>query len=110
MKKTIYSLHSLAQILKDVNQRYLEFVSTFDDNSGGEKKLGELSSSVKENDRSYKGFNFFCPADQRLFETLARGEFNIKGFQNKTLRRHIPGISSLAITRILKRLLKPLSY
>lgn len=104
MKKTIYNLYPLAQLLKDVNQRYLDFISTFDDPSGGEKKLGELSYSVKENDRSYKGFNFFSQVDQLLFETLARGEFNIKGFQNKTLHQYIPEVSSSAITRILKRL------
>jgi hypothetical protein len=104
MKKSIYSLYPLAQLLKDVNHRYLEFVSTFDDPTDGEKKLGELSVSVKDDNRSYRGFNFFNPVDQHLFETLARGEFNIMGVQNKSLREHIPDISPSAITRILKRL------
>jgi len=80
MKKTIYSLHILAQLLKDSNRRYLEFISLFDDPSDGVKKLIKISDPVKENDRSYKGFNFFSRDDQKLFEILARGEFNINGF------------------------------
>jgi hypothetical protein len=28
-----------------------------------------------------------------LFETIARGEFNIRGFQNKHLRQHLSGKS-----------------
>ncbi|HAU30721.1 MAG TPA: MarR family transcriptional regulator [Desulfotomaculum sp.] len=105
MKKTIYSLHILAQLLKDSNRRYLEFISLFDDPSDGVKKLIKISDPVKENDRSYKGFNFFSRDDQKLFEILARGEFNINGFQNRMIRKFIPDFSPSSITRILKRLL-----
>lgn len=55
-------------------------------------------------DRSYKGFNLFSDDDLKLFEVLARGEFNINGLQNKSLRKHVPGINTGAMTRILKRL------
>jgi len=105
MKKNIYSLYILAQLLKDSNRRYLEFISTFDDPSDGVKKLIKISDPVKEDDRSYKGFNFFSQADQKLFEVLARGEFNINGFQNKMIRKFIPDLSPSSVTRILKRLL-----
>ncbi len=105
MKKNIYSLYILAQFLKGANRRYLEFISTFDDPSDGAKKLIKISEPVKEDDRSYKGFNFFSQADQKLFEVLARGEFNINGFQNKMIRKFIPDLSPSSVTRILKRLL-----
>jgi len=105
MKKNIYSLYILAQLLKDSNRRYLEFISTFDDPSDGVKKLTKISDPVKKDDRSYKGFNFFSHADQKLFEVLARGEFNIRGFQNKTIRKFIPDLSPASVSRILKRLL-----
>lgn len=39
-----------------------------------------------------------------MLEVLARGEFNIKGIQNKTIREFIPEKSSAAISRIIKRL------
>ena len=105
MKKNIYSLYILAQLLKDSNRRYLEFISTFDDPSDGVKKLTKISDPVKKDDRSYKSFNFFSHDDQKLFEVLARGEFNIRGFQNKMIRKFIPDLSPASISRILKRLL-----
>jgi len=105
MKKSIYSLYILAQLLKESNRRYLEFISTFDDPSDGIKKLAKISDPIKKDDRSYKGFNFFSHADQKLFEVLARGEFNIRGFQNKMIRKFIPDLSPASVSRILKRLL-----
>ena len=104
MKKNIYSLFPPAGMLKASNRRYLEFISTFDDMGGGIKKLKKVSRTVKSEDRSYKGFNFYSEEDQNLFEVLSRGEFNISGFQNKSIRSHFPDKSSGTISRILKRL------
>ena len=56
-------------------------------------------------DRNYKGFNFFSETDQRLFEILSRGEFNIYGFQNKSIAQFLSDKSSSSITRTIKRLL-----
>lgn len=104
MKKNIYSLYPLGQLLKASNRRYLEFVSSLDDPSDGAKKLEELSESKKANERSFKGFNFFSREDQKLFAALAHGEFNINGLQNKPVRRLLPELSSASVSRILKRL------
>ena len=104
MKKNIYSLFDLTAIFKASNRRYLEFISTFDDQSKGIKNLERISKPVETDDRSYKGFNLFSDEDIKLFEVLARGEFNINGLQNKSLRKHFPKITSGAMTRILKRL------
>lgn len=104
MKKNIYSLFDLSAILKASNRRYLEFISTFDDQSAGIKNLERISQSVETVDRTYKGFNLFSNDDLKLFEVLARGEFNINGLQNKSLRKYLSEISCSAMTRILKRL------
>ena len=45
LKKNIYSLTALAGILKASNRRYLEFISTFDDQSQGIKNLEKVSNS-----------------------------------------------------------------
>jgi hypothetical protein len=105
MKKNIYSLFPLAGLLKTANRRYLEFISTFDDPSQGIKNLDKVCRTVNLDDRSYKGFNFFSEDDQKLFTVLSRGEFNIYGFQNKSLAQFFQDKSSSSITRILKRLL-----
>lgn len=104
MKKGIYSLSALRELLLSANQRYLEFISSFDDNSAGIKNLNKISKTVIENNRSYKGFNFFSDDDQQLFEAVASGEYNISGFQNKNLRKKLLGKSSSQVSRLIKRL------
>ena len=104
MKRSIYSLAPLRQVLAAANQRYLDFISTLDDSSAGIKHLNKLSRTVVDNERSYSGFNLFDDEDQTLFETIARGEFNIRGFQNKHLRQHLCDRSGAQTSRILKRL------
>lgn len=104
MQKTIYSLPALRELLLAANRRYLEFLSTIEDPRPGNDKLNKLSRPAKDNDRSFPGFNFFDPEDELLFETIARGEYNISGFQNKNLRLHLPGKNPAQISRLLKRL------
>ena len=104
MKKGIYSLSPLRNLLYVANYRYLQFISAIDDVSPGIKKLNKLSERVVKSNRSYKGFNYFTNEDQRLFEILLRGEFNISEFQNKQICQYLPGKSSAQISRILKRL------
>lgn len=104
MKKGIYSLSALAKLLYAANHRYLQFISTIDDPSCGVNKLGKICKPVVDHTRSYKGFNLFNAEDQKLFESIASGEFNISGFQNKHLRRKLPGQTSAQISRTIKRL------
>lgn len=104
VKKSIYSLFVLSNIFKGVVRRYLEYVSEFDDPSDGIKKLDKVTKDVREKDRKYKGFNFFSAEDQKVFEVIARGEFNIRGMQNKNLRNLLPDKSTASISRIIKRL------
>jgi hypothetical protein len=104
MKKTIYSLAPLRELLLAANRRYLEFISTIEDDKAGTDKLHKISQPVEENDRSYRGFNFFDPEDEELFESLGSGQFNISGFQNKDLRRRIPSKNTGQISRLVKRL------
>lgn len=104
MKKTIYSLTELQRVLLGVNRRYLEFISGFDDPSQGERKLRQLSQTVRDQGRALKGFNIFDPADEKLFTALSRGEFNISGIQNRSLRKLLPGWNTGQISRTLERL------
>ena len=104
MKKTIYSLAPLRELLLAANRRYLEFISTIEDDRAGTDKLNKISQPVEERDRSYRGFNFFDPDDEELFKTLGRGEFHISGFQNKDLRRHLESQNTGQVSRLMKRL------
>ncbi len=106
LKKSIYSMPMLITLMKASNRRYLEFISAIDDPSGGIKDLNKISKSVKDNDRSYRGFNLFDGDDLELFSTIIRGEFNISGFSNKALRKIIKDKKGHQVSRLLKRLRK----
>ena len=67
-------------------------------------KIIILLPQVKEKNRTYKGFNFFSDDDQQIFLTIVRGEFNIRGFQNKDLRLRLRNKTTSHVCRIIKRL------
>jgi hypothetical protein len=105
MKKTIYSLPALAEILQTVNNRYLKFLSAIDTPDAGVKKLQRLTQTCHDDkNRRYKGFNLLDEEDASLFRLLLAGQFVIQGFSNKALRQHLTNKNSGQITRLLKRL------
>ena len=104
MKKTIYSLDPGRELWLAAHRRYREFISTSEDDKAGTDKLNKISPPAEENDRPYRGFNFFDPQDEKLFESLGRGEFNISGFQNKDLPQRLRDRNSGQISRTMKRL------
>ncbi|MGH2644155.1 MAG: hypothetical protein ACRDE2_09415 [Chitinophagaceae bacterium] len=104
MKKNIYSLKPLREIVSASNNRYLEFISAIDDNTIGHKKLEKATEPQKVNDRNYKGLNFFSKADKKIVHILARDEFNIYGFRTKNLAKQLIEYSSAQLSRLIKRL------
>lgn len=104
VKKGIYSLSSLSEVFRLVNHRYLEFISTIDDKRVGILNLNRISKNVVEKNHTYKGFNFFSDYDNRIFLTIARGEYNLRGFRNKDLRTRLRENTTHTICRVLKRL------
>lgn len=83
VRKTIYSLPALADLMGAANRRYLEFLSTLDDASPGLKQLDRVSATVREGERTYRGFNFLASPDVELLRTVARGEFTKVAFRTK---------------------------
>lgn len=105
LKKSIYSLIDLREILLGCNQRYLAFLGSLDDTSAGQRDLQRLSQPrVSINaEQTVKGLNFFNPMEQRLLQTLQHGEFNIHGLRRADLAAHVP-IPPSALSRQLARL------
>lgn len=104
MKKNIFSLPVLADLMKAANGRYHEFISAIEDHTIGKKKLEKITLSKVENDRTYKGFNFFEKTDQEILIHLTSGEFNISGFRKKEFTKRFKKLSSFKISRMFKRL------
>jgi hypothetical protein len=104
LKKTIYSLIDLREILFGCNRRYLEFLSALDDPSAGARALDRLSEDRRVEDRPIKGLNFFKRSEQALLRALQRPEFNIRGVRRADLQPFVPDFSPAALSRQLKRL------
>jgi hypothetical protein len=56
VKKTIYSLNDLRDILHGCNRRYLEYLSSLDDFSAGIRTLDRLTQPRAINGRNVRGF------------------------------------------------------
>jgi len=106
MKKSIYSLLPLLGLMWASNQRYLKFISSIDDPTMALKELEKISKPARDSKRTYRGFNLFHGDDLGLFLTLVRGEFNISGFHNASIRMHLRGKTPQQISRLIKRLRK----
>jgi hypothetical protein len=104
MQKTIYSLAPLRELLLAANRRYLAFLSDLSDPSAGVRQVERLAAPVRQDERTYRGFNLFSADDLALFVALTRGEGQISGFRNATLRRLLPHRSGPQVSRLLKRL------
>jgi len=104
MKKTVYSLPALQEVLLAANHRYLKFISDIATPEVGVHKLQQLTETRVETHHRYKGFNLLAEEDAFLFRLLARGEFSISGFTNRSLRPHLPHQNAGQVNRLLKRL------
>jgi hypothetical protein len=103
LRKTIYSLGVLAELLQASNRRYLEFLSALDLPGVGIRQVEKVARPVRQDDHHYPGFNLFHGDDLDLFTALVRGEFTISGFRNRHLQPLLHK-SGGQISRLLKRL------
>jgi len=106
IKKTIYSLIDLRDVLLGCNRRYLEYLSALDDFSAGQRNLGKLVGPKEIDGQKLKGLNFFDKTEQTLIRSLQRPEFNLKGMRRADLKPFLPSVSVSGITRQLWRLRK----
>lgn len=72
LKKSIYSLIDLREVLLGCNRRYLEFLSALDDHSAGLRGLGRLAEEERRGDRPIKGLNFFERTERQMLRALSR--------------------------------------
>ena len=70
VKKSIYSLIDLREILLGCNRRYLAHLSALDDFSAGVRALDRLTKPREVDGKTVKGINFFEPGDSALLHAL----------------------------------------
>src|SRR5271155_641217 len=105
VKKSIYSLIDLREILLGCNRRYLAHLSALDDFSAGVRALGRLTKPHDVDGKTVKGINFFEPDDSALLHALQNPRVNIAGVRRADLLADLPMFSPTRLSRKLRRLL-----
>jgi len=104
LRKSIYSLNDLRQLMLGANARYFAFMACLDNPDAAQKALAKMAAPAKIKGRSFRGFDLFLDPDYRLLLTLSRGEWSISGFRASDLREHIANLSPGRASYLLKRL------
>ena len=105
VKKSIYSLIDLREILLGCNNRYLAHLSALDDFSAGVRSLERITRPRDVQGRSVKGINFFAADEQELLHAIQDPKRNICGFRRGHLIDDLTMFSPTQLSRQLRRLL-----
>lgn len=104
VKKSIYSLIDLREILLGCNRRYLAHLSALDDFSAGVRALDRLTKPRAVDGRTVKGIDFFSDTDKALLEALQDPKVNIAGIRRADLIPALGAFSPHRLSRHLRRL------
>ena len=104
VKKTIYSLIDLREILLGCNRRYLAHLSALDDFSAGVRSLERLTKPREVDGGTVRGINFFAPADKVLLHALQNPRVNIAGIRRADLLAELGTVLARRLSRQLRRL------
>jgi hypothetical protein len=105
VKKSIYSLIDLREILLGCNRRYIAHLSALDDFSAGIRALARLTKPRAVDGKTVQGINFFAPVDKALLHALQNPMVNIAGIRRGELLPDLGMLSPTRLSRQLRRLL-----
>ena len=109
MGKSIANLYRYVEISRNIISRYIKALPEIDADKLPLKELKNISCRKEVGDRSYSAINIFNEETLKLFAIIASGEYLIKGFDNKALRKRVfsNGDSDYCVnktTRLLSKL------
>jgi hypothetical protein len=105
VKKMIYSLSDLREILLGCNRRYLAHLSALDDVSAGTRTLERLTKPHRVGEKTVRGINFFAADDNALLQALQTPRLNIAGIRRGDLLADLSMFTPGRRSRQLRRLL-----
>jgi hypothetical protein len=113
MAKGVANLYRYAEVSRAANRRYLNALAVVDDPTAARRQIQTLANPVRQNGRSYRGFNPAGIQDIQLFAAVMRGEHLLQGFCNRDIRQQLVAPTrqaepspraSARVSRWLKRL------
>ncbi len=105
MKKTIYSLRDLTELMQAGVNRYSQWLASLVEHSAGRREVARLGRPEHDQrGRSYRGFNPFLEEDTQALETVLRGEYALGGLTARRLHSVFTDWSRGRVGRLLKRL------
>ena len=104
LKKSIYSLTDLREILLGCNRRYLGFLSSLDGHSDGQRALQKLTEPKTVQKINWRGFNFFAATGQALLRAVLDPKFTIHGLRRADLKPYLRKLAGSSLSRQIKRL------
>ncbi len=92
MRKGVVDLRRRVDISCAANMRYIEALSVVGNTMPSHQVLDPISRRLVRDGRSYRPLRPISPDEAKVFSAIMRGEFLVRGFTNKDLRKHlIPG-------------------
>jgi hypothetical protein len=104
VKKSIYSLRDLRDILLACNQRYLAHLSALDDFSAGARALDQVTRPRVIDGKKVKPINFFNRIEQSVLRALQSPASTIAGLRRADLIPSARELSTSALSRYISRL------
>jgi hypothetical protein len=96
MRKGVADLHRRAEVSQCSNERYLEALSSVEDDTPCGKIFDAVARPIVEGDRRFRAMRLNDPDDVALLAAVARGEFAVAGFRNRDLRMLLDPASAKA--------------
>jgi hypothetical protein len=105
VRKTVYSLGVMRELMDASNKRYLRFLSDLEEHVQARLDLDKISRSVKDDqNRSFRGFDLFRSDDLTLIQTLLSGEHNISGTTHRQLQQKLNNWPTHRLSYAIRRL------
>lgn len=103
MKKSIYSLRDLAQVMQAGVKRYSQWLASLREHTAGQQDAARLGKPAHDQQgRSYRGFNPFLEEDERVLQILLRGEHALAGVTARRLHTLLAWTRG-RVSRLLRR-------
>jgi hypothetical protein len=87
LRKGVADLHRRAQVSDASNQRYMQAMAVVEQSAKLGEVLEPVCKSARIKGKPVRPLRPFDPVDQKLLESIGRGEFAVNGMRNRDLRQ-----------------------